>query len=314
MPYFYKVKYLFRFGFILSFLSLLQGSISAQQRIKERIFEHPDSLNKKRLIATSSIASTTYVAGLSYLGFIWYKDHARVPFHFYDDSKGYLQMDKWGHAYSAYYESLAFTRALQWSGLPKKKAAIIGGFSGLLFQTPIEIFDGLYEGWGFSWTDMVANAGGSALFGIQEALLSDQYVRMKFSYSPSGYPIYHASLGESEIERFFLDYNAHTYWLSANIRSITKLKTPTWLNLSFGYSANGMIFEFDNPSIYKGKPFPNLPRYRQYIFSLDVDLSKIKTKSRFLKLVFGAANTIKFPLPAIEFNELGEVKWHFVYF
>ena len=75
-----------------------------------------------------------------------------------------------------------------------------------------------------------------------------------------------------------------------------------------------MIFEFDNPTIYKGKPFPNLPRYRQYVFSLDVDLSKIKTKSRFLKLVFGAANTIKFPLPALELNELGEVNWWWIYF
>ena len=36
---------------------------------------------------------------------------------------------------------------------------------------------------------------------------------MKFSYSPSGYPKYHSILGENELERFFLDYNGHTYFM-----------------------------------------------------------------------------------------------------
>ncbi|MDH5382954.1 MAG: YfiM family protein [Cyclobacteriaceae bacterium] len=133
--------------------------------------QYPDSLNKKRLYTVVATEAGSYLTGLSLLYFIWYKDHARVPFHFYDDSKGYLQIDKAGHAFSAYRESYAAYHALRWAGMDKKRALIFGGPLGLVFQTPIEIFDGLYEGWGFSWSDMVANTFGSLLFTSQEAIL-----------------------------------------------------------------------------------------------------------------------------------------------
>mgnify|MGYP001291101989 CR=1 FL=1 len=92
----------------------------------------------------------------------------------YEDSKGYLQLDKGGHAFTAYRESAAAYRALRSSGVSKKKALLFGGPMGLVFQTPIEIFDGLYEGWGFSWSDMIANTFGSALFMAQEVAFDQQ--------------------------------------------------------------------------------------------------------------------------------------------
>ena len=64
---------------------------------------YPDTLNKKRLYRTVCIGAAAYGAGLSFLSFVWYKDKQRIPFNFYDDSKGYLQMDKAGHAYSSYW-------------------------------------------------------------------------------------------------------------------------------------------------------------------------------------------------------------------
>ena len=121
---------------------------------------YPDSIQKPRLAIAVASESAAYLGGLSFLGLIWYRDHERVPFHFYNDSKGYLQMDKWGHGYSAYHESQLSYHALRWAGLTKNKAIWYGGTAGLLFQTPIEIFDGLYEGWGFSWSDMAANTFG----------------------------------------------------------------------------------------------------------------------------------------------------------
>lgn len=113
------------------------------------IDHYPDSLIKNRLNTVLGSEITTYAAGLSFLNFIWYKDHERVPFHFYDDSKGYLQVDKAGHAYVAYHESYIAYYALRWAGVDKKRALIYGGLAGIIFQTPIEVFDGLYEGWGF---------------------------------------------------------------------------------------------------------------------------------------------------------------------
>jgi hypothetical protein len=277
--------------------------------------EQFDSTSKTRLIKVSTLGTGIYIGGLSYLSLVWYKEAERVPFNFYNDNKGYFQMDKWGHAYTAYYQSLGAYKALKWAGLSEKKATLYGGPVGLLFQTPIEIFDGIYEGWGFSWGDMGANAFGSALFTSQQLIWNEQRIRMKFSYSPSPYPEYHHALGENELESFFLDYNAHTYWLSANISDFnSKQERFKWLNVAFGYSANGMIKEFENPQFYRGETFPELDRYRQYLLSLDVDFSKIKTNRKGLRFLFGALNCIKIPFPALEYNQMQGFKFNSIYF
>lgn len=275
----------------------------------------PDSIDRKRLNRTIATGVGIYAAGLSFLSFVWYKDQERVPIHFYDDSKGYLQMDKWGHAYVAYWQSYAAYNALRRAGLDKRSALIWGGPMGFVFQAPIEVFDGLYDGWGFSWYDIGANAFGSALFSVQQALFDEQPVLMKFSYSPSIYPDYHHILGTTALENFVLDYNAHTYWLSINLKAVSGISAiPPWLNFAIGYSANGMIHEFDNPEFYKGEPFPHLERYRQIFFSLDMDLSRIPVRRPWLGRLLRVANMIKVPFSALELNRLDGAKIRPLYF
>ncbi|HEX7414349.1 MAG TPA: hypothetical protein VF411_09940, partial [Bacteroidia bacterium] len=46
-------------------------------------------------------------------------------------------------------------------------------------------------------------------------------------------------------------------------------------------------------------------RYRKYYFSLDIDFTKIKTKSKLLQSVFSVVNGFKLPFPAIEFDKHG---------
>ena len=224
-------------------------------------------------------------------------------------------MDKCGHAFGAYRESYMAYYALRRAGVDKKKALLYGGPIGLVFQTPIEIFDGLYEGWGFSWSDMIANTFGASLFTLQELAFDEQVFKMKFSYCPSIYPDYHSHLGETYLEIFFLDYNAHTYWLSGNLKRLTGIeKIPNWMNIAFGYSANGMIYEFRNPTYYQGKPFPHLERYRQFIISLDVDFNKIPTDKKWLRTVFNALNIVKVPFPGIEYNKVDGLLFRPLYF
>ena len=211
---------------------------------------YPDSLNNGRAWLVSGTGIAVYTGGLYFLGQVWYKGEERVPFHTYDDWRGYLQMDKCGHAYAAYWESYAAYEALRWAGVKRSTALIVGGATGFLFQAPIEVFDGLYEGWGFSWPDVAANALGSVLFATQQGLWDEQIIHMKFSYAPSPYrDVLPSSLGETHLESFFLDYNGHTYWLSVNLQRITGANgIPKWLNLALGYSGNGMFGEFDNPA------------------------------------------------------------------
>ena len=277
---------------------------------------HPDTLNPARLRTVIIAESAFYVAGLSYLQFVWYRNHERVPFHWYNDNAGWLQLDKAGHAYAAYFESAIGYHALRWAGVSRHKALWYGGLLGLVLQTPIEVFDGLYEGYGFSWGDMGANAAGSALFMVQEAWLGRQAVRMKFSYAPSPYAQYRPwVLGESPGQRFFQDYNGHTYWLSLNLHSVApSWGLPPWLNVAVGYSGNGMLSEFTNPAFSRGIRMPDLVRHRQYFLSVDLDLTQIPVRNAYLRGLFRVLNIIKIPAPALEFNRVDGLRLRAVYF
>ena len=276
----------------------------------------PDTLNPARLRTVVVAETALYTAGLSYLQFVWYRNHEAVPFHWYNDNAGWLQLDKAGHMYAAYFESAIGYHALRWAGVDRQKSLIYGGLLGLVLQTPIEVFDGLYEGYGFSWGDMVANTAGAALFTAQEAWIGRQAVRMKFSYAPSPYAQYRPwVLGESHGQRFFQDYNGHTYWLSANLKALLpNSRLPPWLSLAVGYSGNGMLAEFRNPAVSRGIRMPNLMRFRQYLVSVDVDLTQIPVRNTYLKGFFRILNIIKIPAPALEFNRVDGLRFRGLYF
>ena len=279
---------------------------------------YPDTLHPRRL-RNSLIAEGAFVAGgLTVLYANWYRDKARVPFHFYDDAKGYQQVDKVGHAYGAYLYSSIGYRSLRRAGVPKTRALWYGGGLGMYLQTPIEIFDGLYEGWGFSWSDMGANAFGTGLVVSQEALLDEQVVRMKFSFTRSSYAREgFGYLGDSFFGSLLNDYNGHTYWLSTGVhRWLTevrfgesRLAVPKWPNVAVGYGANGMYGEFENRRTYRGNRLPEVERYRQFYLALDVDWTQIPTRSPFLRGVLEALSYVKVPLPTLEYNTSGGGEW-----
>lgn len=275
------------------------------------------NLVNKRTLATAIITeSTIYFGGMSYLQFIWYKDHERVPFHLYNDNTGYLQLDKLGHSFAAYGESYIAYCWLRKAGVNKTKALIYGGSLGFVLQAPIEFFDGIYEGWGFSWGDMAANTAGCLLMVGQELVFNQQIVKYKISFSPSemsknayGY------LGENVAENFLYDYNGHTYWLTTNMKNLAfRDKLPPWINIAVGYSANGMLGEFKNRTYYAGHRLPEYDRTRQFLLSLDIDWEKIPTHSKLLKALFTGLNFVKLPFPAIELNSAGQFNAYWLYF
>lgn len=275
-----------------------------------------DSIDRKKLRSFIIGSSAFYTAGISYLHFIWYKDKQRVPFHFYNDAAGWMQIDKFGHTFGAYVESYIGYHWLRSAGVDRKKSLIYGGGLGFILQAPIEIFDGLYEGWGFSWSDMAANAAGAGIVIGNELLFKEQLVKYKFTFAPSPYREQaHGYLGKTTFESLFLDYNAHTYWFSlpAN-RVILHEKLPEWLSFSVGYSANGMFGEFENKRYYHGKPLPYAERYRQLLFSADIDWTRIPANSGFMKTLFKGMFFLKLPFPALEINSKGKIKLHPLYY
>jgi len=136
----------------------------------------------------------------------------------------------------------------------------------------------------------------------------------KFSFHTTPYASARPEvLGSSLSEQILKDYNGQTYWLSANIHSFAKSSViPKWLNLAFGYGAEGMITANDDfiNTIF----LPESKRYRQFYLSLDVDLTKIETKSHFVKTLLTVINCIKIPAPTIEIKGSGGTKFHLLYF
>ena len=277
----------------------------------------PDTvqINKPRLAIVTSGASAAYLGSMAYLQFVWYKDHERVPFEFYNDLGGYNQIDKCGHVYGAYMESYIGFHSFLWANVSREKALLYGGCMGFFLQLPIEIWDGMYEGWGFSWSDVGANALGSLLVIGQELAFHEQIVKYKFSFSPSPYaPLSNGYLGEG-FNQLFYDYNGHTYWLSAGInRLFKKSAIPDWVNLAVGYGAGGMFGEFDNLTQYKGVAIPETERFRKILLSLDIDFTNIPVKNKHLKRLLNCMFMIKVPFPAIEINTKGQFRFHALYF
>lgn len=250
-------------------------------------------------------------AALIGLDQLWYADYPRSNFKTINDSREWLQMDKFGHVFSSYQLGRIGANTLNWAGVNKKDQLLYGSTLGLSFLTAVEVMDGFSEEWGFSWTDMAANVTGTALYVGQELLWKEQRLLLKYSFQRTHFAKQRPDkLGNGYFEEFLKDYNGQTYWLSANINSFLKTDyIPNWLNLAFGYGADGMLTgEPSDPLLL------NQNRMRQYYLSLDIDLSRIKTNSNVLKTIFDVFNVIKVPFPTIELNSKGRFKMHYFYF
>jgi len=273
-------------------------------------------INKRTLYKAIAVETAYYAGAMFILQKTWYHDRKIVPFHFFDDNKGYLQVDKFGHAFGAYFESYIGYHCLLNAGVSKTNALIYGGSLGLILQTPIEIMDGIHEGWGFSWGDMAANAFGSGIVVGQELLFNEQVVKYKFSYWESDYARKaNGYMGKTTLDRLLKDYNGQTYWFSIPVNKlIFKKKLPSWLNVAVGYGANGMYGEYNNISGYNGVDIPPARRYRQYLLSLDIDWTKIKTRSKFLRTVLQGMTFVKLPFPTLEYNSMGKFRLYGLYY
>lgn len=270
-----------------------------------------DTLNSSRrngVVISQATLSATALVGLNEM---WYKDYERSGFHFKNDNSDWLQMDKAGHVFSSYHLGRMSSELLQWSGVSREQSVLYGGGFGLVFLTAVEVFDGTSSEWGFSWGDVAANTSGTLLYLSQEWLWQEQRIIPKFSFHTTHFSAIRPEvLGSSFNEQLMKDYNGQTYWLSFNLNSFIQWKSlPQWLNLAVGYGAEGMI-SGNNTYVFQ----PEIERYRQFYFSFDVDLSRIETKSKFLKTLFSTINFIKIPTPTIEFNSPRKAQFHWFYF
>lgn len=301
-----------------------------------RFFIPASEPNRARTIGVAGTIGGLYAGASVALYQYWYADYPLGGFQTFNDNAEWLQMDKGGHVLSAYYETNWAYGLYHWAGMPKAKAIAYAGATSTVIQLTIEIFDGFSEEWGFSWGDIAANTAGTALSVAQQSLWDEQRIALKFSFHPVNYN----KLDDPELrqraeylygtaftERLLKDYNGLTYWLSVNPASFVRGETwfPAWLNIAAGYSAEGLYGGFENhwcpdltirPEDCNGSLITryDIARQRQYLLSLDVDLTKIETRKPFLRTLFGVVNVIKIPAPAVEFRPGEGFRGHWIYF
>lgn len=302
----------FNHFFCCAFLAV--GQFVFSQRDINRFLKPSDTLNFKRQQAV--IISETVLGSITLLGLnqLWYANYPQSNFHFINDNDEWLQVDKVGHFYSSYQLGRFGAESLAWSGASSKKQLVYGASLSLGFMTAVEVLDGFSSEWGASSGDLIANVSGTALYVSQELLWMEQRITPKFSFHSTKYAEFNPNaLGGNFQEQFLKDYNGQTYWLSVNVHSFTKDSTiPKWLNIALGYGAEGMVS--GKASNTQNLLFQTPDRFRQFYLSLDVDLTKIETKSHFLKTFFSVFNTIKIPAPTLEYSSNEGLKGYFFYF
>ena len=272
-------------------------------------FDDAYTLNKKKRNILLISEATAYIVVLGALNQLWYADYPKSNFHFINDNGEWLQMDKMGHLTSSYYTGVAGIKAYEWTGMSRKNAIWYGGMTGSFFLTIIEILDGYSAEWGASSGDLIANTTGSLLAIGQALKWNEQRIQLKYSYSPTKWAAENVEqLGANHLERALKDYNGQTYWISFNMKSLLNIEKagfPNWLNLAIGYSGDNMTHPYHEEN--------DEERKRQYLISLDVDLTRIKTKNKTLNFVLHTFGFLKFPIPTFEFSN-GNVSFHPIYY
>jgi len=296
--------------YLLFSIEILLNSILFSQT---KIFQPSEKLNKKRIFIASGLISYVEIGSFGGLYHVWYSENMNPKFQFFNDLGNWGNVDKYGHAYSTYQLSRTYANLFKWTGITKKKSAIIGSAIGLGYQTTLEIFDGYSNNYGFSWGDMGFNFLGSFVFMSQELWLKEQIFLPKFSYHPTEYAKLRPTiLGSNHIERLLKDYNGQTYWLSFSPGSMTKrTRFPNWLCFSFGYGIDARIV--GDKTSYLGTDGTIYRSKKEFYLSLDIDLKKLPIKNKGIKKVLTTLNYLKIPAPTISIQG-NQFRFYPIYF
>ena len=301
-----------------------------------RFLTPADTFSRRRFYASAAAATAIYGTAATLLYKAWYEDYELGGFRTIDDSGEWLGMDKVGHVYGAYHYARWAHTGAKWTGMRDAPALLAATGVSLLLQSTVEVMDGHSAAWGFSWHDMAANSLGTGFFVGQQLAFGEQRVQFKMSswredYGAASVPATRDGApastlergaeihyGATRYERFFKDYNAQKLWLGANPNVLLgrPAKLP-WLNLAVGYSADNVFGPYGNVWDDRGNRYRAdaiAPRNREFMLSLDVDLTRIPTRSPVLKTLFAMFNNLKVPAPALIYGGEDGLSWSWLYY
>ena len=276
------------------------------------LFDRAPIPDRTRLKVFAFTVLGLYAISVVALYFFWYKKSKLSPFHWFDDKGEWNQMDKAGHIFGGYFQTIWGYELLRYCGLSNNKSALIGAILGTTIQSSIEGMDGFSSKYGASRSDLGANLIGALIAASQYWLWEEQRIMLKYGYDgnkkyETGELAERASdlFGDGPLNAGLKDYNNMTLWASVNPSKFFPGMYPKWLCYSVGYSADNLYGGFENKWIDKeGNKHDRteLPRMRIINFSLDADLPQLSNGNKAELAVFKMLNIFKVPFPRAQYK------------
>ena len=257
-------------------------------------------LTPNQVTAVRTGVGSAFIGGNAYLYHYfkkaWWSGDKAPHFFFHADwDQEFRDQDKFGHMLGGYHLARVGYAALRESCVSEKKAIIWSTAYAAAFQLQIEIFDGMYKKYGFSYADMIANTAGQALAVMQELHPSLKAIKPTFSYHRTR-AMKNTTNGTIASQlRPSLDYSGQTYWFSADMEQLlpagAKQYWPSFVRLSAGHSVTDWI-----------SPETGFPQraQRKILLSLDFDPEKLPGNAPLWRTIKHTLSYYHFPAPALE--------------
>ena len=258
-------------------------------------------LSKTQLNAVRTGVGSAFVGGNAYLYHYfkkawWSGDRADHFFFHADWDQWFRDQDKFGHMFGGYHLARIGYSALREACVSDKKALFWATAYAAAFQLQIEIFDGMYKKYGFSYADMISNTAGQALFVMQTVHPALRAIKPTFSYHKTlALRNTEAGLINSEL-RPSLDYSGQTYWFSTDVNQLlpdgAKPYWPSFIRFSVGHAITDWVLP--NP------PSATVRAQRKILLSLDFDPEKLPGNWPLWRTIKHTMSYYRFPAPALE--------------
>ncbi|HEY4953637.1 MAG TPA: DUF2279 domain-containing protein [Gemmatimonadaceae bacterium] len=254
-------------------------------------------LGPSQITAVRAGVGTAFIGGNAYLYHYFKKawwSGVRAPHFFFrsDWDQEFRDQDKFGHMFGGYHLARIGYAGLRDACVGEKKAIFWSAAYAAAFQLQIEIFDGQFIKYGFSYADMIANTAGQTLAVMQELHPGLRAIKPTFSYHETRALKMRANTSEL---RPSLDYSGQTYWFSADMNELlpdaAKPYWPSFIRLSAGHSVTDWI----NPETGVAQRAK-----RKIILSLDFDPEKLPGNAPLWKSIKHTLSYYHFPAPALE--------------
>lgn len=223
-----------------------------------------------------------------------------VRFHFKTETGYARDFDKMGHFVGTDFHALLIARAFAWSGVSRKRSALLGSTIGLAMQTYVEINDGYYPMWGFDLLDETANTLGAAWFYLRETSEAARRFDIRWSYWARPIRKHAHTMPEEMINSFTNNYNGQGYWVAARVHDLLPESARSWWPRALMLSAGLYLDRWVGGEFAEQMNRPEAPGQVSAYLSLDLDWQAILRQDthggRFLSDLL---NRTHLPAPAL---------------